>query len=372
MAGQLVVVERAVLREVLLAEPSARQRHPLLGQVVAPPSGPRWRRPRPGSRRLGWAATGTRPPGASRRPRAAGFAPGRVGVAHLRADLQRHRRRDQREHHQPRSARADVRGQPQHRRAGDREQPARRSSRSGPSAGRRTGSAPGRRRTAPAASGCARRRRRSRARPARTPSTIAASQSRTGTSPGWGRRAAAARRRRTRRTMRRTPPRWVRSAASGARWPSSAPASSATSSEKASGEKASVASTRAGRTRAAGGAAAATQRQQREAAAGQERVEAADHHDERRRDREGDAGAARRRAPHSRCADAAQSEPPSRPAAGDQHAELPDLRRHRVVEHAVGDELVAAGVPVVVPDVEAAVREQPGLEQVRRRVAAGS
>jgi hypothetical protein len=46
-------------------------------------------------------------------------------------------------------------------------------------------------------------------------------------------------------------------------------------------------------------------------------------------------------------------------------------RRERVVEHAVGDEAVAAAVPVVVPDAEAVQHEEAALIEMCGKVGAG-
>ena len=61
----------------------------------------------------------------------------------------------------------------------------------------------------------------------------------------------------------------------------------------------------------------------------------------------------------------------SRGDAGDGQQADAEQRGERVVERAVGDEAVAARVPEVVPEREAAIVEQGALVHVRREVGAG-
>ena len=57
--------------------------------------------------------------------------------------------------------------------------------------------------------------------------------------------------------------------------------------------------------------------------------------------------------------------------AGDREQADPEQRGERVVQRAVRDEAVAARVPEVVPEREAALVEQRALVHVRRQVRAG-
>ena len=151
-------------------------------------------------------------------------------------------------------------------------------------------------------------------------------------------------------------------------WPSSSPARSERSTAKASGEKPSAATTAtenaSRRPRCSASSASATQA-----------APAVNGYDPDTIETNGvvhaNAMAGLRAAlPHSRRQTVCEAGGQHR-GRDDEHRQLARVRGQRVVEDAVAHELVPAGVPQVVPELEAAVAVEPGLEEVRRSVAGG-
>ena len=202
--------------------------------------------------------------------------------------------------------------------------------------------------------------RRSRGRRTRTrPRTRAA---RTGNGRRRGRDAAA----------RARPPSRARASSSGSTSPerpgareSPIPARMTASRTKATGLAASTSTVSSAKCPRRPGLQG-PQREQRERHAERER-ERAGEHDACPHDGEGAVRPARRRPPLTR-RDDPERERRRRDARNREQLD-PEQRRERVVEKAVGDEAVAAGVPEVVPDPEPVILEQAALVEVRGEVA---
>ena len=74
--------------------------------------------------------------------------------------------------------------------------------------------------------------------------------------------------------------------------------------------------------------------------------------------------------PHS-CQTTSANASAATPIESDREHLDPEHRRQRVVDEAVGDERVAAGVPEVVPDREAVLEQERALVGVSRQIDAG-